>query len=97
MCTTTEVANLTVGSSHFTDVQIALTRQVGAFTKNGVDGSLGVPRYGKTGRSFFDYAQQRFCLEVPSKRTDTASVQSRRSFCSPALADLYRILLYKRM
>lgn len=52
MGTTTQAANLTVGSSHFTDVQIARTRQVGAFTKNGVDGSLGVPRYGKTGRSF---------------------------------------------
>jgi hypothetical protein len=35
MGTTTEIANLTVGSSHFTDVQIALTRQIGAFTKNG--------------------------------------------------------------
>ena len=52
MGTTTQVANLTVGSSHFTDVQIARTRQVGAFTKNGVDGSLGVPRCGKTGRHF---------------------------------------------
>jgi hypothetical protein len=65
--TSVPIADLTIGSRHFSNLQIALTRNVGAFGRNGVDGSLGVPLW-EAGRIIFDYPQQKFCLEVPTPR-----------------------------
>ena len=62
------VDDLTVGSHHFRDLGIALTRHNGAFVKGVVDGSLGVPLW-KRGTIIFDDAHQRLCLNVPQATT----------------------------
>ena len=62
--TSVSIAELTIGTNRFSNLQIALTHNVGAFGKNGVDGSLGVPLW-ESGRIILDYPQQKFCLEIP--------------------------------
>jgi hypothetical protein len=64
------VADLKVGSNHFANLGVALTRQVGAFNKGGADGSLGVPLWDH-GIITLDYAHQKLCLDVPRTAGET--------------------------
>lgn len=61
MGTAVSVADLSIGSKDYSGLTVALTRQVGSFGKNGVDGSLGVPLW-ESGSIIFDYPHKRFCL-----------------------------------
>jgi len=66
MGTAVSVADLYVGSKDFSGLTVSLTRQVGAFGKNGVDGSLGVPLW-ESGSVILDYPHKRFCLGTNGK------------------------------
>jgi hypothetical protein len=70
MGTSVSVADLKVGSNHFANLGVALTRQVGAFNKGGADGSLGVPLWDH-GIITLDYAHQKLCLDVPRTAGET--------------------------
>jgi hypothetical protein len=62
MGTATSAADLSIGRKHFPGLTIALTREVGAFGKDGIDGSIGVPLW-ESGSIIFDYPHKKFCLE----------------------------------
>jgi len=62
------VSNLTVGGHDFPALEIALTRQVGAFSSGIADGTLGVPLW-KAGTIAFDYSHRQICLTLPKPVT----------------------------
>ena len=61
---TVKVSRLTVGRHDFPDIEIALTRQVGAFSSGIADGALGVPLW-EAGTITFDYPRHHICFGFP--------------------------------
>lgn len=62
--TVVKVSSLTVGGHDFSNLEIALTRQVGAFSMGIADGALGVPLW-EEGTISFDYPHRQICLNLP--------------------------------
>lgn len=60
-----KIAKLDVGPDSYQNLTIALTRQVPAFEKGVVDGTLGVPLW-QSGQITFDYPHGQLCLETRS-------------------------------
>jgi hypothetical protein len=62
--TVATVSSLTVGGRAFPNLEIALTRHVGAFSSGIADGTLGIPLW-EAGTIIFDYPHHQICLNLP--------------------------------
>ena len=56
-----DIGRIDIGSQTFTNVQVALTRDIKAFQGATIDGTLGVPLWNK-GSITFDYSHRQLCL-----------------------------------